>query len=257
MPDVHHYTASAERKGSYALPADFDGRVNQAAIHQAVRALRNNQRQGTASTKTRREVSGGNRKPWRQKGTGRARQGTTRSPLWAGGGVVFGPRPRSYKTKVPRKVRQLARRSALNARANEGAIHVIEALEFDAPKTRQMATLLGKLGLTDKKVLILTKEPRPEVYLSCRNLPKARVMRYSDAPAYDILWSDFLLVEEDAIGGFATEAVPPMRKAKRVQKASAASKKTAKKKVVKKTSATDRTASAKKTAGKQKGRGDA
>jgi large subunit ribosomal protein L4 len=252
MPDVHHYTAAAERKGSYALPADFDGRVNQAVIHQAVRAFRNNQRQGTASTKTRSEVSGGSRKPWRQKGTGRARQGTTRSPLWVGGGVVFGPRPRSYNTKVPRKVRQLARRSALNARANEGAIHVIEALDFEVPKTRKMVALLKKLGLTDKKVLILTKEPRQEVYLSCRNLPKIRVMRYGDAPAYDILWSDFLLVEEDAIGGFATEAATPTRKAKRVQKASAVSKKTTKK-VVKKTSATAKTTAARKTTGKKKG----
>lgn len=252
MPEVHHYTAAAERKGSYALPAEFDGRVNEAAIHQAVRAFRNNQRQGTASTKTRSEVSGGNRKPWRQKGTGRARQGTIRSPLWAGGGVVFGPRPRSYRTKVPRKVRQLARRSALNARANEGAIHVIETLQFAAPRTREMVGLLNKLGLTDKKVLILTKEPRPEVYLSCRNLPKTKVMCYSDAPAYDILWSDFLLVEEEAIGGFATESVP-VRRVKRVQKASAASKKTAKKKVVKKSKAAAKTAAAKKTTGKKKG----
>lgn len=253
MPDVHHYTAAAERKGSYALPADFDGRVNQAAIHQAVRAFRNNQRQGTASTKTRSEVSGGSRKPWRQKGTGRARQGTTRSPLWVGGGVVFGPRPRSYRTKVPRKVRQLARRSALNARANEGAIHVIEALEFEAPKTRKMVALLNKLGLTGKKVLILTKEPRPEVYLSCRNLPKTRVMCYSDAPAYDVLWSDFLLVEEDAIGGLATDAVAPTRRAKRVQKASAVSKK----KAVKKTSATANATAAGKTTGRKKSGRDA
>ena len=254
MPDVHHYTAAAERKGSYALPADFDGRVNQAAIHQAVRAFRNNQRQGTASTKTRSEVSGGSRKPWRQKGTGRARQGTTRSPLWVGGGVVFGPRPRSYRTEVPRKVRQLARRSALNARANEGAIHVIEALQFEAPKTRRMVGLLDKLGLTDKRVLILTKEPRPEVYLSCRNLPKVRVMRYSDAPAYDVLWCDFLLVEEDAIGGVA---VAPAPRAKRVHKASAVSKKTTKKKAVKKTSATASTTAAGKTTGKRKSGRDA
>lgn len=221
MLEVHHYAASAQKKGSYSLPEEFDGTVNEAALYQAVRAHRNNQRQGTACTKTRAEVSGGSRKPWRQKGTGRARHGTNRSPIWTGGGVVFGPRPRDYHTKLPRKVRQLARRSALNARAREGAIHVIEALEFPTPKTRQMVGLLRQLGLNESKVLVLTGERRPEVMLSCRNLRNLRVMRYSDASAYDILWSDALLVEEEAIGGQTVSGRGKARqkKSKRVAKA--------------------------------------
>lgn len=203
MLEAHHYTAAAKRKGSYALPEEFDGRVNEAALYHAVRAYRNNQRQGTHSTKTRAEVSGGNRKPWRQKGTGRARQGSIRAPHWRGGGVVFGPRPRSYRTDVPRKVRRLARQSALNARANGGQVFVIESLAFEAPKTRLMAELMVKLGLEGRKVLVLTSETRPAVYLAGRNLRDVLVLRYADAAAYDVLWSDAVVIEEGAIGGHA------------------------------------------------------
>jgi large subunit ribosomal protein L4 len=206
MPEALHYSSDAKKKGAYALPAEFDGTVNRAVLYQAVRAYRNNQRQGTASTLTRSEVSGGNRKPWRQKGTGRARHGSIRSPLWPGGGIVFGPKPRDYTTALPRKVKRLARQSALNQRATEGAIHVIEELAFAAPKTRQMAELLDKLSLSDKKVLVLTGEPKPAVYLSGRNLPRVQVMPYGDAAAYDILWADAVVVEETAIGGHAVRS---------------------------------------------------
>ncbi len=203
MLEAHHFTAAAKRKGSYALPEEFDGRVHRAVLWESVRAYRNNQRQGTHSTKTRGEVSGGNRKPWRQKGTGRARQGSIRSAQWRGGGIIFGPRPRDYRTDLPRKVRRLARQSALNARAGEGALYVIEDLAFDSPKTRQMVELLGEMELADRKVLVLTAENREAVYLSGRNLPKVRVLRYADASVYDILWSDAIVVEEAAIGGHA------------------------------------------------------
>ena len=186
MLEAKHYSSTAASKGNYSLPEEFDGTVNEAVLHQTVRALRNNQRQGTACTKTRAEVAGGSRKPWRQKGTGRARHGTTRSPIWAGGGIVFGPRPRDYTTKVPRKVRQAARRSAFNARAREGAVCVIEAFEFDKPKTKQMAELLEKLELSGKKVLILTSETRQEVFRSANNIPRVNVMRYADASALDV-----------------------------------------------------------------------
>jgi large subunit ribosomal protein L4 len=198
MLKAQHYSAAADSKGSYSLPAEFDGTVNEAVLHQAIRALRNNLRQGTAATKTRAEVAGGSRKPWRQKGTGRARHGTTRSPIWSGGGVVFGPKPRDYHTKVPRKVRQAARRSAFNARAREGAVCVIEAFEFEQPKTKQMADLLGKLELTGKKVLILTAQIRNEVLRSANNIPRVNVMRYADASALDVLWADSLVIEEAA-----------------------------------------------------------
>jgi large subunit ribosomal protein L4 len=215
MPEAQLYTAAADEKGSYALPGEFEGGVNEAVLYHAVRAYRNNQRQGTASTKTRAEVSGGGRKPWRQKGTGRARQGTTRAPHWPGGGVAFGPRPRSYQTDLPRKVKRLARQSALNARAREGAIFVIESLAFDAPKTKQLAELLTKLGLEQQKVLVLTAEHRPAVYLSGRNLPDVHVMRYVDASAYELLWSDAVLVEEPALGGHLVEGSAPKRAARK------------------------------------------
>jgi large subunit ribosomal protein L4 len=259
MLEAQHYTASAERKGSYALPQEFDGTVNKSVLYQAVRAFRNNQRQGTASTKTRGEVSGGNRKPWRQKGTGRARQGTIRSPLWTGGGVVFGPKPRSYRTDLPRKVRQSARQSALNARAREGTIYVIEALQFTSPKTRDMVDLLRKLELNDKKVLILTDTVRPEVFLSSRNIANADVMRYADASAYDVLWADALIIEESAIGGHAVKrSTGSTSRAKRVKKASQAAtkpkKSTGKKKSAKK--ATKKSKAVKKVADR-KGNSDA
>ncbi|UCD25135.1 MAG: 50S ribosomal protein L4 [Gemmatimonadota bacterium] len=253
MLEAHHYSASAERKGMYALPQEFDGTVNQAVLYQAVRAFRNNQRQGNASTKTRAEVSGGTRKPWRQKGTGRARQGTTRSPIWAGGGIAFGPRPRSYRIELPRKVRQSARQSALNARANEGALYVIEAFEFGQPKTREMIQLLEKLELSSKKVLILTNGVRPEVFLSCRNIPTVDVMRYTDASAYSILWADALVIEEGAIGGEVVKrAKTSGSRTKRAEKA-AAVKKSAKKVAKKKASK----ATVKKASGKKKGGDDA
>src|SRR5918999_5125938 len=132
-------------------PAVFDGTVNTAVMHQAVKAFLANQRQGNASTKTRRYVIGGNRKPWKQKGTGRARQGSIRAPHWVGGGTVFGPHPRSYAQYVPRRVRALARKSALNARARENAIVVVDAFAYDKPSTKRLTALLERLGVADKK----------------------------------------------------------------------------------------------------------
>jgi large subunit ribosomal protein L4 len=165
-----------------------------------VKAFLANQRQGNASTKTRGFVIGGNQKPWKQKGTGRARQGSTRAPNWVGGGTVFGPRPRSYAEVVPRKVRALARKSALNARARENAIIVIDSLEYDAPKTSQLLRLLASLGLAGKKVLILTDGTKPNVYMSGRNLTDTQVLNYSDVSTYHILWSEAVVIESSALG---------------------------------------------------------
>jgi large subunit ribosomal protein L4 len=199
--EVPVYTAQGAAGGAKALPeALFDGRVHVPVMHQAVKAFLANQRQGTASTKTRGEVIGGNQKPWRQKGTGRARQGSIRSPLYVGGGTVFGPRPRSYTQTVPRKVRQLARKSAFNARAREGAIRLVESFDFPQPKTKQMTALLEKLELTDRKVLVLTDGPKQAVYLSARNLPSVHVMPYADASTYHVLWSDVVVIEASALG---------------------------------------------------------
>src|SRR5918999_1250654 len=182
-------------------PAVFDGTVNTAVMHQAVKAFLANQRQGNASTKTRGLVVGGNRKPWKQKGTGRARQGSIRAPNWVGGGTVFGPIPRSYAQSVPRQVRALARKSALNARAREGAIVVIDGLDFEAPKTSRMRELLDRLGLDGRKALVLTDGVKPAVFLSARNLPDAHVMPYADVSTYHILWSDVVVIESGALGG--------------------------------------------------------
>jgi large subunit ribosomal protein L4 len=195
------YTAQGAQREKIALPAElFDGTVNMPVMHQAVKAYLANQRQGNASTKTRGFVVGGNQKPWKQKGTGRARQGSTRSPNWVGGGTVFGPRPRSYAEAVPRKVRALARKSALNARARENAIIVIDSLEYDAPKTSQLAGLLRTLGIGGKKVLILTDGVKPNVYMSGRNLSDTQVLNYSDVSTFHILWSEVVVIESRALG---------------------------------------------------------
>src|SRR3954447_10103798 len=163
MPDTQNRNASAftalgtARTEKVQLPeATFDGVINVPVMHQAVKAFMANQRQGNASTKIRKYVVGGNQKPWKQKGTGRARQGSIRAPQWVGGGTVFGPIPRSYAQYVPRQVRQLARKSAFNARARENAIYVIDTFGFDAPKTKQLLDLMVRLGVADQKVLILT-----------------------------------------------------------------------------------------------------
>lgn len=203
---LHYSAAGAKREAKFALPAEyFDGTVNEPVLHQAVKVYLNNQRQGTHMTKTRSFVSGGNQKPWKQKGTGRARQGSTRAPHWRGGGIVFGPSPRDYRTDIPRKVKQLARRSALNARAREGAVHVVERLAFRAPKTAQLVELLGSLGVAGRKALILTAGHNLNAYLSGRNLPRVEVMAYPEASAYHILWSDVVVVEEGALTGVMPE----------------------------------------------------
>jgi large subunit ribosomal protein L4 len=210
MIEAPHYTsAGSKRDGAFALPAEYyDGTVNEPVLHQAVRVFLNNQRQGTAATKTRSFVSGGNQKPWKQKGTGRARQGSTRAPHWRGGGTVFGPHPRDYRTEIPRKVRQLARKSALNARAREGALHVVERFAFRKPRTAQLAALLASLELEGRKALVLTAGSNTNVYLSGRNLPTVEVLPYAEASAYDILWSDAVVVEEGALTGVMPEPLP-------------------------------------------------
>ena len=198
MIEAPHFSAAGAKKKAVPLPeALFDGTVNEALMHRAVITFLSNQRQGTHSTKTRAEVSGGNSKPWKQKGTGRARQGSTRAPHWRHGGIAFGPTPRSYRLGIPKKMRQLAKKSALNARAREGAVVVVDLFAYEKPKTKPFADLLAKLGLTGKKVLVLTAggEHSYNVYLSGRNIPDVQVMRFVDATAYEVLWSEAVVVE--------------------------------------------------------------
>jgi large subunit ribosomal protein L4 len=209
MIEAPHFSAAGAKKKAVPLPATlFDGTVNEDVLHRAVVTYLANQRQGTHDTKTRSEVSGGNQKPWRQKGTGRARQGSTRAPHWRHGGIVFGPHPRDYRLAIPKKMRQLAKKSALNARAREGAVFVVDALAYEKPKTKQLAELLGKLDVAGKKVLVLTAgEPAGHnVYLSGRNIPGVHVTRFADASAYEILWAEAVLVELPALEGTQAEA---------------------------------------------------
>jgi large subunit ribosomal protein L4 len=195
------FTAGGTERERLDLPADlFDGTVNMPVMHQAVKAYLSNQRLGLAYTKTRGLVTGGNQKPWKQKGTGRARQGSRRAPHFVGGGTVFGPTGRKYNQTVPRQIRLLARKSALNARAREDALIVIDNFSYDKPSTKQMLSLLGALGVTDRKVLILTDGMKHNVFLSGRNLQRTHVMPYADVSTYHILWSDVVLIESNALG---------------------------------------------------------
>jgi large subunit ribosomal protein L4 len=260
MPDQSNQTQRASaytalgtaRTEKVTLPeATFDGVINMPVMHQAVKAFMANQRQGNASTKIRKYVVGGNRKPWKQKGTGRARQGSTRAPHFVGGGTVFGPTPRPYDEYVPRQVRALAKKSALNARANEGAIFVIDAFNFDAPHTKSMLSLVSRLDVADKKVLVLTDGVKPNVFLSGRNIPNVHVMPYADSSTYHILWSDVVLVEAGAIGQtlapIAEDATAPATKrARPAADAATTARKTAKR--AEKTAAKAATKSAKKSA---------
>jgi large subunit ribosomal protein L4 len=227
MIEAPHYAADGAKRGAnFSLPAEyFDGTVNEPVLHQAVKVYLNNQRQGTHMTKSRSFVSGGNQKPWKQKGTGRARQGSIRAPHWRGGGIVFGPTPRDYRTEIPRKVRQLARKSALNARAREGAVHVIERFAFRAPKTAQLVDLLASLGLAARKILVLTAGHNANAYLSGRNLPHVEVMAYPEASAYDILWSEAVVVEEGALTGVMPEPLPEETEAEKAERAEKAGRK--------------------------------
>jgi large subunit ribosomal protein L4 len=242
------YTAGGTQRDRVALPGDlFDGTVNVPVMHQAVKAFLANQRQGNASTKTRRYVTGGNQKPWKQKGTGRGRPGSPRAPQGVGGGTVFGPTPRSYAQYVPRQVRALARKSALNARARENAVIVIDRFAYDAPKTSRMLALVNSLGLAGQKVLVLTDGVKPNVFLSARNLPSTHVMPYADVSTYHILWSDVVLIEAPAIG----QELAPV--AETNPQPTAAAKKTATKQARVRAEATDeaKATKAKKTAAKK------
>ena len=239
--EARGFTAKGTSRDSVELPADlFDGTVHMPAMHQAVKAYLANQRQGNAATKTRGYVTGGNQKPWKQKGTGRARQGSIRSPNWVGGGTVFGPQPRSYAQYVPRQVRALARKSAFNARARENAIVVIETFDFDGPKTKDMQALVARVGGADKKVLVLTNGAKPNVFLSGRNLPSVHVMPYRDVSTYHILWSDLVVIEEGALNGETPDTTADTeadRTADRTVEKKATAKKTPKREAKAKTAA--------------------
>ena len=190
---------AGEQIGEYELRDDvFAVTVNNAVMHQAVLRQRANARLGTVDTKTRSEVSGGGRKPWRQKGTGRARQGSIRAPHWKGGGIVFGPHPRSYEQRMPRKMRRLALRSALSVKAGEGRVVVLDELQMDTPRTREMVHLLGRLAV-EGSALILLPDERHAVEQSARNLPDVKILRTVSLNVPDLLRYDYLVMPVAAV----------------------------------------------------------
>jgi large subunit ribosomal protein L4 len=179
-------------------PGVFDVQVSVPAMHQVVTAGLAAQRAGTHSTKTRAEVSGGGRKPWRQKGTGRARHGSIRSPIWVGGGVAHGPRPRDHSVRVPKKMKRLALRSALTETAREERIRVVEALSFDEPSTKRALDVLDALDLWGR-VLVVLASPDSTVEKSFRNLPNVRMSYPGNLGTHEVLYADWVLFTRDAI----------------------------------------------------------
>lgn len=194
------FSVNGEKKGKVNLPSSvFSFKPNRNVLYDVIRMYGANRRQGTAATKERSAVRGGGRKPYRQKHTGRARAGTNRSPLWRGGGVVFGPKPRDYSYKVPKKVRRLAIRSAFSLKRIEDSVKVVDFIEFSEPKTKRMRGILSTLELDDRKVLFLVDSYSKSLFLSARNIPTLRVSLAKDANAEDILWADTLLLTEKSI----------------------------------------------------------
>jgi large subunit ribosomal protein L4 len=206
MFKARYYKADGKKGRARALPdAIFDGVVNEGAMHQVVKAYLSNQRQGTGSAKTRSEVRGGSRKPWRQKGTGRARQGTIRAPQWEGGGVAFPPIPHSWRLRVPKKLRTLARRSALNDRAGHDRVVMVDLPALEVPRTRDVVGFLAALEL-EGKTLILTDGRNENVYKSVRNLADVEVLPFGTESVYDVLWANTVVIERTAIEGAAEAA---------------------------------------------------
>jgi large subunit ribosomal protein L4 len=172
---------------------------NDHAIYLSVKAYLANQRQGTSKSKERGEVRGGGKKPWKQKGRGGARAGTSRSPLWVGGGTIFGPRPRDYRQDLPKKVRRLARKSALSYKAKDSQLLVVEDFNIEQPKTKEFSKILSALKVNGKKVLLLTELNNQNVYKSGRNIPKVKVLEASKASTYDLLNNQILILQKSAL----------------------------------------------------------
>ncbi|MDD5614171.1 MAG: 50S ribosomal protein L4 [Candidatus Omnitrophica bacterium] len=183
--------------------AVFDGIVNRELLHQVIVAYLANQRKGTASTKTRGEISGGGKKPWRQKGTGRARVGSSRSPLWRGGGTVFGPRPRGYSVKISGRMKVQALKSSLNSKLTDGELVVVEDFDIEQPKTKNFLKILSSLGLNKDKTLVVCKEVSGNMRLSCRNLSRSFVLDYKSVTAYDVLNYKKLVLVKSALSELA------------------------------------------------------
>ncbi len=198
MPTVGLFNKEGQKVGDFELAEKVFGvEINEDVLHQVVVALLANKRQGTQSAKTRAEVSGGGIKPWRQKGTGRARQGSIRSPQWIHGGIVFAPKPRSYRTSIPKSMRKVAMKSALSSKVIDNEMIVLESLELAVPKTKEIVSMLNTFEA--KKALIVTAESNENVYKSGRNIEGIRVMPVNNINVYDLLKYDKLIITKEAV----------------------------------------------------------
>jgi len=203
MPDADVIDLNKKTIGKIRLDERIFGTsFDPSLVHEAVVMQRASQRQGTASTKTRGQVSGGGKKPWKQKGTGRARAGSSRSPLWKGGGTVFGPHPRDYGYSIPRKKYRTALRAVLSARLQEGALTVVDRFEIEGPKTKMLVQVLDRLGV-DGKVAILLDQIDQNIERAARNLPGVKVLRIEQLNIYDLLNARQLLISQPAMGRLA------------------------------------------------------
>ncbi|MFZ5641747.1 MAG: 50S ribosomal protein L4 [Bacillota bacterium] len=199
MPKVDLYNVQGKKVGDIDLKDEIFGtEVNESILHDVVVMQLANRRLGTADTKTRAEVAGGGRKPWRQKGTGRARHGTIRSPIWRTGGIVFGPHPRSYKYTMPKKIRRLAMKSALSSKVQNGNLIVLDELSLQQPKTKDMVEILNNLNV-DNKALVVTAGVDTNVVKSARNIPGVTPTFASGLNVYDILNHEKLVITKDAV----------------------------------------------------------
>ncbi len=227
MSSVSLKTAAGKDAGSLELDADVFGiQPNVPVMHQVVTAQLASRRSGTQSTKTRAEVSGGGKKPFKQKGTGNARQGSTRAPHFSGGGVALGPKPRKYDQKTPKKMIKLALRSALSDRAAEGKVVVIDAWNFETPKTKDAKAALSALGITGK-ALVVVDGNETNAIRSFLNLPEVQLIEINELNAYDILCNDYIIFSQATLPGTSVAAAAPVKKAaakKAVEKTAAAPK---------------------------------
>ena len=199
MPNVALFKQDGSQIGEVTLNEEIFGiEPNESVVYDAIIMQRASLRQGTHAVKNRSAVRGGGRKPWRQKGTGRARQGSIRSPQWRGGGVVFGPTPRSYSYKLPKKVRRLAIKSVLSEKVAENKLVVVDALSYDAPKTKEFKQVLANLSI-DKKVLIVLEEGNDFAALSARNLPNVSVIASNNVTVLDVVANDKVLATQTAL----------------------------------------------------------
>ena len=190
--------------GKIDLPDNiFNVEAKAHLTHEAVRSYLANQRQGTSSTKGRSEIRASGRKPWRQKGLGRARSGSAGSPIWVGGGVAHGPKPRDYYFSLPKKARRLAIRGALSTKAREGGLKIVESLRISEPKTKQAVEMLRGLGIEGKKCLLVLPEPRNDLVRATNNIPGVKAALAKDVNVYEILSSDAVVLEKDAVAAIA------------------------------------------------------